>query len=154
MNEYKKIIRKLHKGEIVDLLERKKIQLHNLEGTLNFLKLNPKYDNGSNERSIERLKNEIDALNEAYSEDKGWIQVTKKVYLHEIIAHYFDVMDLNYDKWTKDDNGYYTVDPQEVAWFKMLEEAYSNIPEKELKENFFGEYDDIIDYYSGKKGEC
>ena len=70
MNEYKEYIRKTyHKGEIVDLLERKKRQLHNLEGTLNFLKLNPKYNDGSNERAIERLKNEIDVLNEEYNEN-------------------------------------------------------------------------------------
>ena len=67
------------------------------------------------------------------------------------MSHYFDVMDLNHDLWNKDVNGFYTTDPQEVAWFKMLEEAYSNIPEKELRDNFFGEYDDIIDYYNGKK---
>ena len=71
MNEYKNFIRskKLHNGQIVELLERKKRQLNNLEGTLNFLKLNPKYDNGSNARAIERLTQEIDALNELYNEN-------------------------------------------------------------------------------------
>ena len=71
MNEYKNFIRvkKLHNGQIVELLERKKRQLHNLKGTLNFLKLNPKYNDGSNERAIDRLSNEIDALNELYSEN-------------------------------------------------------------------------------------
>ena len=70
MNEYKNFIRskKLHNVQIVELLERKKRQRHNLEGTLNFLKLNPKFDNGSNARAIERLTNEIDFLNEVYSE--------------------------------------------------------------------------------------
>ena len=54
MNKYKEYIRKTyHKGEIVNLLERKKRQLHNLEGTLKFLRLNPKYNDGSNERAIE-----------------------------------------------------------------------------------------------------
>lgn len=75
----------------------------------------------------------------------------EKHYLHDIMTHYFDVQDLNTDKWTEDDNGFYTTDLQEIAWFKMLEEAYSNIPEKELRDNFFGEYNDIIDYYNGKK---
>ena len=71
MNEYKNFIRskKLHNGQIVELLERKKRQLNNLHGTLNFLKLNPKYDNGSNARAIDRLTQEIDALNELYTEN-------------------------------------------------------------------------------------
>ena len=71
MNEYKNFIKakKLHNGQIVELLEIKKRQLNNLEGTLNFLKLNPKFDNGSNARAIDRLTNEIDALNELYSEN-------------------------------------------------------------------------------------
>ena len=71
MKEYKNFIRskKLHNGQIVELLERKKRQLNNLHGTLNFLKLNQKYDNGSNARAINRLTNEIDALNEIYSEN-------------------------------------------------------------------------------------
>ena len=72
MNEYKNFIRskKLHNGQIVELLERKKRQLNNLYGTLNFLKLNPKFDNGSNARAIERLTQEIDALNELYTENR------------------------------------------------------------------------------------
>ena len=71
MNEYKNFIRskKLHNGQIIELLELKKRQLNNLYGTLNFLKLNQKYDNGSNARAIERLTNEIDALNELYNEN-------------------------------------------------------------------------------------
>ena len=71
MNEYKNFIRskKLHNGQIVEILERKKRQLNNLYSTLNFLKLNPKYDNGSNARAIERLTQEIDALNELYNEN-------------------------------------------------------------------------------------
>ena len=77
--------------------------------------------------------------------------MTKKVYLHDIMHHYFDVQDLNNEKWLEDDNGFYTTDLQEVAWFEMLEEAYCNITEKELRDNFFGEYEDIIDYYNGKK---
>ena len=66
MNEYKNFIRakKLHNGRIIELLER-----DNLEGTLNFLKLNPKYGNGSNARAIERLTKEIDALSELYTEN-------------------------------------------------------------------------------------
>ena len=70
MNEYKNFIKakNFHNGQIVELLERKKRQLNNLFGTLNFLKLNPKFDNGSNARAIERLTNEIDFLNEVYSE--------------------------------------------------------------------------------------
>ena len=71
MNEYKNVIRekKLHNGQIIELLERKKRQLNNLYGTLNFLELNPKYDNGSNARAIERLTQEIDALNELHTEN-------------------------------------------------------------------------------------
>ena len=71
MNEYKNVIRakKLHNGQIVELLEQKKRHLNNLYGTLNFLKLNPKFDDGSNARAIERLTQEIDALNELYTEN-------------------------------------------------------------------------------------
>ena len=71
MNEYKNFIRtkKLSNGQIVDLLERKKRQRHNLEGTLKFLELNPKYNDGSNTRAIERLTQEIEALNELYTEN-------------------------------------------------------------------------------------
>ena len=71
MNEYKNVIKakKLHNGQIVELLERKKRHLNNLYETLNFLELNPKYDNGSNARAIERLTQEIDVLNELYNEN-------------------------------------------------------------------------------------
>ena len=71
MNEYKNFIRskKLHNGQIIELLELKKRQLNSLYGTLNFLKLNPKYDNGSNARALDRLTQEIDALNELYTEN-------------------------------------------------------------------------------------
>ena len=71
MNEYKNFIRskKLHNGQIVEILERKKRQLNSLYGSLNFLELNPKYDNGSNARAIDRLTQEIDALNELYNEN-------------------------------------------------------------------------------------
>ena len=71
MNEYKNYMRtkKLHNGQIVELLEQKKRKLHNLEGTLDFLKFNPKFDDGSNERAIYRLTNEIEALNELYNEN-------------------------------------------------------------------------------------
>ena len=72
MNEYKNVIRakKLHNGQIVELLEQKKRHLKNLYGTLNFLKLNPNYNNGSNARAIDRLTQEIDALNELYTENR------------------------------------------------------------------------------------
>ena len=71
MNEYKNFIisKKLHNGQIIEQIERKKRQLNNLHGTLNFLELNPKYNNGSNARAIERLTQEIDALNELYNEN-------------------------------------------------------------------------------------
>ena len=71
MNEYKNFIiaKKLHNGQIVDLLEMKKRQLNNLSGTLNFLELNPKYNNGSNARAIDMLTQEIDTLNEIYNEN-------------------------------------------------------------------------------------
>ena len=71
MNEYKNFIRakKLHNGQIIELLERKKRQLNNLYRTLNFLELNPKYNNGSNARAIDRVTQEIDALNELYNEN-------------------------------------------------------------------------------------
>ena len=72
MNEYKNFIRtkKLSNGQIVDLLERKKRQLNNLYSTLNFLELNPKSGYGSNKRAIERLRKEIDVLQQLYNENE------------------------------------------------------------------------------------
>ena len=71
MKEFKNCIRikNFHNGQIVEMIEIRKRKRHNLEGTLNFLKLNPKYNNGSNDRAIERLTQEIDALNELYNEN-------------------------------------------------------------------------------------
>ena len=71
MNKYKNYIKakKLHNDQIVEILDRKTRQLNNIYGSLNFLELNPKYDNGSNARAIERLSKEIDALLELYNEN-------------------------------------------------------------------------------------
>ena len=69
MNEYKRIIKKLEKGSIITMIERKKRERYDLERSLECLKLNPKYDDGSNARAIERLNHEIDVLNEVYSEN-------------------------------------------------------------------------------------
>lgn len=71
MNEFKNYIRskKFHNGQIVEELELRKRKRHQIEGTLNFLKLNPKYNDGSNARAIDRLTQEIDALNELYNEN-------------------------------------------------------------------------------------
>ena len=76
----------------------------------------------------------------------------KKTYLNEIMKHCFDAQDLNTDKWLEDDNGYwYTFDIEEIRWFEQLNEAYDNISQEELESIHFNEYDDIIDYYNGKK---
>ena len=75
-----------------------------------------------------------------------------ETYLFDITNHYFDIDDLNRDKWFCDDNGYwYTFDKEEIRWFEQLNEAYDNLSQEELESIHFNEYDDIIDYYNGKK---
>ena len=71
MKEFKNYIRSrnFHNGQIVEMLELRKRKRHQIEGTLNFLELNPKYNDGSNARAIERLTQEIEALNELYNEN-------------------------------------------------------------------------------------
>ena len=74
-----------------------------------------------------------------------------KTYLNEIMKHYFDVQDLNTEKWLEDENGFYTMDKDEIAWFEQLNEAYDNLTQVELETIPFNDYDDIIDYNKGKK---
>ena len=71
MKEFKNCIRikNFHNGQIVEMIEIRKRKRHNLEGTLNFLELNNKYNNGLIDQVIERLTQEIDALNELYNEN-------------------------------------------------------------------------------------
>lgn len=68
MNEYKKIIRKLSKGQIIERIERKKRERYDLERTLPCLALNPQYDDGSNARTINRLTKEIELLFDVLNE--------------------------------------------------------------------------------------
>ena len=72
-----------------------------------------------------------------------------KTYLSDITKHYFDVQDLNADKWTEDDNGFYTTDQAEIEWFKRLNEAYNNLTPKELRYGYFKDYDELIAFYEG-----
>ena len=74
-----------------------------------------------------------------------------KTYLNDIMTHYFDVQDLNTDKWTEDENGFYTTDQAEIEWFKRLNEAYDNIPLEELVCGYFNDYDDIIAMWEGRR---
>ena len=71
MKEFKNCIRikNFHNGQIVEMIEIRKRKRHNLEETLNFLELNNKYNNGLIDQVIERLTQEIDALNELYNEN-------------------------------------------------------------------------------------
>ena len=75
----------------------------------------------------------------------------KKTYLNDIMKHYFDIQDLNTEKWLEDENGFYTMDKDEIAWFKQLNEAYDSLSQEELETIHFNEYDGIIDYYNRKK---
>ena len=74
-----------------------------------------------------------------------------KTYLNEIMKHYFDIQDLNTEKWLEDENGFYTMDKDEIVWFKQLNKAYANLSQEELETIPFNDYDDIIDYYKRKK---
>ena len=76
-----------------------------------------------------------------------------KTYLNDIMTHYFDVQDLNADKWTKDDNGFYTTDQAEIEWFKRLNEAYDNLTPKELRDGDFNDYDELIAFYEGRQSD-
>ena len=74
-----------------------------------------------------------------------------KTYLNDIMTHYFDVQDLNADKWTEDENGFYTTDQAEIEWFKRLNEAYDNLTPHELRDGDFNDYDELIAFYEGRK---
>ena len=74
-----------------------------------------------------------------------------KTYLNDIMEHYFDVQDLNTDKWTEDDNGFYTTDQAEIEWFKRLNEAYDNMTLHELRDGDFNDYDELIAFYEGRR---
>lgn len=73
----------------------------------------------------------------------------EKVYLNDVLNHYFDVQDLTPDKWQRDEEGFYTRDIEEVAWFKRLDRAFENISDEELQTNVFNDYDEIIAFYEG-----
>ena len=75
----------------------------------------------------------------------------KKTYLNDIMKHYFDIQDLNTEKWLEDENGFYTMDKDEIAWFEQLNEAYDSLSQEELESTPFNDYDAIIDYYNGKR---
>lgn len=74
-----------------------------------------------------------------------------KTYLNDIMTHYFDVQDLNTDKWIEDENGFYTTDQEEIEWFKRLNEAYDNLTPQELRDGDFNDYDDLIAFYEGRQ---
>ena len=74
-----------------------------------------------------------------------------KTYLNDIMTHYFDVQDLNADKWTEDENGFYTTDQAEIEWFTRLNEAYDNLTPKELRDGDFNDYDELIAFYEGRR---
>lgn len=74
----------------------------------------------------------------------------EKVYLNDILDYYFDVQDLTPDKWQRDEEGFYTRDIEEVAWFKRLNQAFEHISDEELQTNVFNDYDEIIAFYEGK----
>ena len=81
-----------------------------------------------------------------------------KTYLNDIMTHYFDVQDLNTDKWNlnadkwaEDENGFYTTDQAEIEWFKRLNEAYDNLTPHELRDGDFNDYDELIAFYEGRR---
>ena len=76
-----------------------------------------------------------------------------KTYLNDIMTHYFDVQDLNTDKWIEDENGFYTTDQEEIEWFKRLNEAYDNLTPQELRDGDFNDYDDLIAFYEGRQSD-
>ena len=83
-----------------------------------------------------------------------------KTYLKDIMARYFDVQDLNADKWHLDadkwaegENGFYTTDQAEIEWFTRLNEAYDNLTPKELRDGDFNDYDELIAFYEGRRSD-
>ena len=74
-----------------------------------------------------------------------------KTYLNDIMTHYFDVQDLNTDKWIEDDNGFYTTDQEEIEWFTRLNEAYDNLTPQELRDGDFNDHDELIAFYEGRR---
>lgn len=76
-----------------------------------------------------------------------------KTYLNDIMTHYFDVQDLNTDKWIDDENGFYTTDQEEIEWFRRLNEAYDNLTPQELRDGDFNDYDELIAFYEGRQSD-
>ena len=74
-----------------------------------------------------------------------------KTYLNDIMTHYFDVQDLNTDKWAEGENGFYTTDQAEIEWFTRLNEAYDNLTPQELRDGDFNDYDELIAFYEGRR---
>lgn len=75
----------------------------------------------------------------------------QETYFKDIMSHYFDTDDLNTDKWFEGEYDWFTYDEEEILWFEQLNEAYDNLSQEEIETIHFNEYDDIIDYYNGKK---
>lgn len=73
-----------------------------------------------------------------------------ETYLNDIFHHKFDTNDLNKDKWYQGDNGWYTFSNEEIEWFKLLDEAYTNLPHSELIKLAQSDYQDIIDAYENQ----
>lgn len=76
-----------------------------------------------------------------------------KTYLNDIMTHYFDVQDLNADKWTEDENGFYTTNQAEIEWFRRLNEAYDNLTPQELRDGDFNDHDELIAFYEGRQSD-
>ena len=74
-----------------------------------------------------------------------------KTYLNDIMTHYFDVQDLNPDKWAEGENGFYTTDQAEIEWFTRLNEAYDNLTSRELRDGDFNNHDELIAFYEGRQ---
>lgn len=76
-----------------------------------------------------------------------------KTYLNDIMTHYFDVQDLDANKWAEDENGFYTTDQAEIEWFKRLNEAYDNLTPRELRDGDFNDHDELIAFYEGRRSD-
>ena len=75
-----------------------------------------------------------------------------ETYLFDIFPHYFNSDDLNKDKWFYEGKGmWFTFDKLEIAWFEHLNQVYNYLSIQDIQTTSFNDYDEIIDYYNGKK---
>jgi hypothetical protein len=70
----------------------------------------------------------------------------EKIYLENLVGRNgFDINNLG-EKWQEDDNGWYTTDEQEAAWYGDLGMAYDVFEGLGMQAPEFDDYDSLISY--------